>query len=225
MSESVVYFIKPIGMDGPIKIGFSKNPERRMKSFATWCPFPLEIICTAPGVAHDEGRLHRRFANLHTHGEWFLSSPLLRETIHAILNGASIKSACEGINIKRAIRNQKVLPASDDRKLCIRYNGRIRDRVSRFRRKTWSKGHWSAPADVAAIITRWYGTKTHGADGIKPTPEQLAILDAFLAVETENCIFTPFTDEELAKQAAERERNRLWAIQRKNESIQERAEA
>ena len=39
-----VYFIKPIGMDGPIKIGCSVSPDRRRETLEWWCPFPLEIL-------------------------------------------------------------------------------------------------------------------------------------------------------------------------------------
>jgi hypothetical protein len=58
-----VYFIKPVGMDGPIKIGCSNIPEHRLVSLSMWSPFPLEIIGKTPGNLKDEGFLHRCFSD------------------------------------------------------------------------------------------------------------------------------------------------------------------
>lgn len=94
-----VYFIKPIGMDGPIKIGTSHSPLERIKTFATWSPIPLELIGAVPGSHAEETFLHQRFADLHSHLEWFRSSPLLLRTIRRILDGETFASACEGLPV------------------------------------------------------------------------------------------------------------------------------
>jgi hypothetical protein len=82
-----VYFIKPIGMDGPIKIGFSQNPKHRLEQLMVWSPFPLEIAAAMPGTWHDEQELHKRFASTRLHKEWFSASPELLEYIATVPTG------------------------------------------------------------------------------------------------------------------------------------------
>jgi hypothetical protein len=36
--QSYVYFIKPVGLPGPIKIGFSVNTRERLLSLGAWSP-------------------------------------------------------------------------------------------------------------------------------------------------------------------------------------------
>lgn len=82
-----VYFLKPIGMAGPIKIGCSQWPENRLKALDIWSPFPLELIVSVPGEHQEERRLHWRFRDSRSHGEWFFVSPDLLALIdHVRLN-------------------------------------------------------------------------------------------------------------------------------------------
>lgn len=82
-----VYFIKPIGMDGPIKIGCSFAPSNRKASLETWSPFPLEIIAEIDGDFRLERRFHAAFLDDHCHHEWFRVSPRLSMVIAEINAG------------------------------------------------------------------------------------------------------------------------------------------
>lgn len=82
-----VYFIKPIGMDGPVKIGCSQSPSLRRSALETWCPFPLEIVAEIVGDAFIESRFHRKFLASHLRSEWFAASPELSATIQQINDG------------------------------------------------------------------------------------------------------------------------------------------
>lgn len=53
---SFVYFVKPVGQDGPVKIGFSETPIDRLSTLMTWSPIPLEIAIAIPGDRELEGR-------------------------------------------------------------------------------------------------------------------------------------------------------------------------
>ena len=53
-----VYFVRPVGMRGPIKIGCSKLPENRIKSLMVWSPFELEIAVAIPGNFKLEKAIH-----------------------------------------------------------------------------------------------------------------------------------------------------------------------
>lgn len=79
-----VYFLRPIGMDGPVKIGCSMAPELRLQSYMPWSPYPLEVAATLPGDHRLEARFHNQFRAQHTHHEWFTASPELTATIEAI---------------------------------------------------------------------------------------------------------------------------------------------
>lgn len=83
-----VYFIRPVGMNGPVKIGCSVHPPQRLYAMLAWSPFPLEIAATIDGDHWVERRFHARFIHLHERNEWFSWSPELGSTIEAINSGA-----------------------------------------------------------------------------------------------------------------------------------------
>lgn len=70
----LIYFLRPVGQLGPIKIGCSKLPALRLETLTTWSPVRLELICSVPGTHKDERTLHGMFAKHHVHGEWFGAS-------------------------------------------------------------------------------------------------------------------------------------------------------
>ncbi len=108
MNQGHVYFIRPVGMVGPIKIGTTLIPMKRLKELTHWSPFPLEIIGAVVGGHFHETFLHNRFANQHSHSEWFHSSPLLLQTIDRLLAGETFESACADIPVVGKIRSLKV---------------------------------------------------------------------------------------------------------------------
>ena len=66
-----VYFIQA-GENGPIKIGRSTNPMKRLLSLQTGASEPLRLLATIPTVGPQlEAELHREFAHLRLYGEWF----------------------------------------------------------------------------------------------------------------------------------------------------------
>jgi hypothetical protein len=83
-----VYFLRPIGQDGPVKIGSSVAPEVRLATYMHWSPMPLEIAATLQVAKRSvEGRFHSAFRHLHTHHEWFRADPALTAAIDAIRAG------------------------------------------------------------------------------------------------------------------------------------------
>ncbi|WP_303758379.1 GIY-YIG nuclease family protein [Sphingobium yanoikuyae] len=70
-----VYFIKPVGMDGPIKIGCSRSPDGRRKTLDTWSPFALEVVAEIDGDLDIERRFHALLEPWHDRREWFSASP------------------------------------------------------------------------------------------------------------------------------------------------------
>ena len=69
MRSGYVYWIQCDG--GPIKIGFSVNPEKRLRELQAANPYPLRILGTVRALKDDERDLHLRFAQHRVRGEWF----------------------------------------------------------------------------------------------------------------------------------------------------------
>ena len=74
-TKGLVYFMRRSDGVGPVKIGCSQWPEKRLAMFQIWSPEPLEIVATANGTFNDERRLHRQFEQFRLHSEWFEAAP------------------------------------------------------------------------------------------------------------------------------------------------------
>ena len=81
----MIYFIQD-GPDGAIKIGYSSDPQRRLRELQTGAGRPLRILHTMYGTVEDERRLHRAYACLRQHGEWFTPGEDLRSYIDLLAN-------------------------------------------------------------------------------------------------------------------------------------------
>lgn len=176
-----IYFIKPVGMDGPIKIGCSATTDQRLCDLAMWSPFPLEVMGKTPGTLKDEGFLHRCFSEYHSHHEWFYFTPALGETIKKIL-ASSLDEVRGSLTPKKSIRRgrQKRAERTENQKLEASFASRI-GAVQRRLRKDNEKGIWYAPADVRQIMRRWHGWPYRKTAGVPPTNVELARLEEYLA--------------------------------------------
>lgn len=76
--DGFVYFVVR-GFDGPIKIGWSQDVERRVSELQTANAEPLRLIGKIPGRMIDESRMHGQFAHLRMEAEWFQNSPEIHE--------------------------------------------------------------------------------------------------------------------------------------------------
>jgi hypothetical protein len=66
--ERLTYFIQA-GENGPIKIGSSNDPFRRLRTLQTGNDRPLVMLLAASGDF--ERKLHQKFAHLQLANEWF----------------------------------------------------------------------------------------------------------------------------------------------------------
>lgn len=76
----MVYFAREMP-DGPIKIGFATNVERRLNNLQIGNPREIKVVAAFPGTLATEDRVHRLFFNDHLRGEWFQPSPGLLQFI------------------------------------------------------------------------------------------------------------------------------------------------
>lgn len=98
--QKSIYFLKPVGMSGPIKIGCSRFAKDRILEISRQSPIALEIVCTIPGDGKTEHALHRLFASCHSHLEWFHASPELLEFIDRLNGGVALSEIVDVAEIK-----------------------------------------------------------------------------------------------------------------------------
>jgi hypothetical protein len=82
-SERWIYFIQR-GEDGPIKIGISNNPFKRLETFQTASDEKLHIRGVFRGTTADEALLHQKFAAQRLRGEWFENTLEIRVAIEEL---------------------------------------------------------------------------------------------------------------------------------------------
>jgi hypothetical protein len=92
-----VYFMRPVGMAGPVKIGFSRQCDERLIALSIWSPFPLEIAAKVPGTLALEGQFHSYLLADHSHCEWFHPTTKVLETVAAVSAGTFDFSVLDGL--------------------------------------------------------------------------------------------------------------------------------
>jgi hypothetical protein len=181
-ASSRVYFIKPVGMDGPIKIGCSALPEKRLADLMAWSPLPLEVIGSVAGTINDEQFLHGCFAHIHSHREWFHSSLPLRNMISEIIAAGSIAPARAAMKPTGSIRKGGRKNWTPDQRKQSSYGHRIRWALNKLRREDETEiVYATVPDEVRAIMTKWHGNPYRGRPGPPATDAEVARLEAFLA--------------------------------------------
>lgn len=85
MSE--VYFIRPVGQKGPVKIGCTTLLRDRLAGLNMWSPLLLEVAAITPGAYDLERRFHALFLASRDRGEWFHWSQELEDVIAGVAAG------------------------------------------------------------------------------------------------------------------------------------------
>lgn len=88
-----VYFIRPVGMSGPIKIGCSEGPLGRLHQHSRGSPVELELITSMEGDGAVERSIHAMFMRDHLRNEWFAWSPKLQALIESVQAGTFDRSS------------------------------------------------------------------------------------------------------------------------------------
>lgn len=192
--RSRVYFARCRGMVGPIKIGCTTNPETRVQALSTWAPFPVEVVVTIPGGFDLEGRIHRRFAHLHSHREWFRADDELLGVIDWLLAGAAIEQATNLDAPTGEIRAKRAWSEVSKRRAS--YASRLRHAVARAEAATRQDHLW-APSDADNIMARWWRSN------LEPSGIDIARLEEVIADPIAHCVPYPdrFPDETWGKAA------------------------
>lgn len=91
-----LYFIRPVGRAGPVKIGITLNPHQRLACHQTYSPVALEYagLAEIDGAAALERALHRQFADVRSHSDWFAGTEELYEAIGAVVASQAGPERC-----------------------------------------------------------------------------------------------------------------------------------
>lgn len=81
----MVYFIQA-GENGPIKIGKSVDPQKRLAQLQTSSERPLRILLTLVGDESRECAYHKLWAEHRIRGEWFDPAPEIVEYVRSKTN-------------------------------------------------------------------------------------------------------------------------------------------
>lgn len=106
-----VYFIKTEALPPMVKIGKARNPEERMATLQTGCPYELKLIgtVTCRSDMHAEAaekRLHAHFQAERTRGEWFRYTDRVARIVASIV-GKPASAIHDSINACHEISRQK----------------------------------------------------------------------------------------------------------------------
>lgn len=92
-----LYFIR-VGFGGPIKIGVSRNPDRRLAQLQCGSAERLVLLGSVPGGFADEAAIHRHLADHRVQGEYFAPSPETLELIAMMMRDHADALEDEGLS-------------------------------------------------------------------------------------------------------------------------------
>lgn len=82
LMDDICYFIG--SKNGPVKIGWTRDVKKRLRTLQTAHPFKLEILATTAGGEIAEARYHAKFADYRLEGEWFTPCQGIRAEIRRL---------------------------------------------------------------------------------------------------------------------------------------------
>lgn len=97
-----VYFIG--GDCDCVKIGFAKDPVKRLKQLRIGSPTPLFLLAMTAGEPHHEKEYHRKFRHDWSHGEWFRKTPKLMGLIEGFVRRENYERNKRGLPNMPAIQ-------------------------------------------------------------------------------------------------------------------------
>lgn len=174
-----VYFMRPIGQQGPIKIGCSAQPIKRLRDVETWSPLPLEIVAHAPGGNSHERILHYRFGQHRLHGEWFAENAELIALMARVAETGALppmdipngpgqwKEAVSKAAVRRKVRDPSLHVAKS----------RLTSRISAAEKHAYGYGFGeNRPEEIVAIIASYQGFASE-----MPGPAEMAMIEEYCA--------------------------------------------
>jgi hypothetical protein len=152
-----VYFIRPVGQEGPVKIGCSEWPFKRLDTLMSWSPVPLEVAVDVPGCMKLEKRFHSMFVSDWMHREWFKGSPRLTAVIDRLKAGENPERVAQHEGAPVDLRRRSIYQNPSWRRWRS-YEARM---MSRF-------GYGGTPVRAREVLHAW-------RESVPDMPDQAAI--------------------------------------------------
>lgn len=96
MKAGYVYFVQAAD-GGPIKIGWTENPERRVEQLQASTHQELRLLDYILGDRRVERALHDLLADYRVRGEWFDDCLVVRDAINDTMRGAEVRDLRESL--------------------------------------------------------------------------------------------------------------------------------
>lgn len=179
MKEKFIYFLRPIGEQGPIKIGCSIDPKHRLGGVEIWSPVRLELICYAPGSHFHENWLHTSFVDDRLHGEWFSWSPALQNIIDRVLECGVLPPVATPSSREEAREYKRAHPrkmSKRDKNASIA-KSKLTNKINNAERHAngYAMLLYVRPDEIAEIMARY-----DGYSGTLPTEEEISVIDQYV---------------------------------------------
>lgn len=168
----VVYFCKPVGLLGPIKVGCTTNSLERLQQLMSWSPVDLEIVASVPGDFRLERLIHSILSEHHIRHEWFHPCDALVSGIIKLKAGDPIEVAFDLAAPKGSIAKKRAGKVwTEWRKKLVSYSSRLRFASDRL---DTDGEYFTFPDDVKHIIGSWRRTSVISPRDIDRLNEVLA---------------------------------------------------
>ena len=168
-----VYFVKPVGQAGPIKIGHSTYPPARLNTLQTWSPVELELVSSFQGSLATEKAVHERFAKWQVRGEWFEPVPELVALMGGIRDGGKLEDLVD-LTVKAGKLYRRPNTKSEKAKVIGSFKKRV-DAAMRFAKER--TGAWPLSEQVAVILNSAGGYRREYRE---LTPDEIETLEDFI---------------------------------------------
>lgn len=149
MSTQSIYVIA--SENGPVKIGFSRSPKKRLSKLRTGCFSPIYLAYSEEAEGDIAGLIERRAHDIlqahRRHGEWFSVSP---EEAIAAIKRAAVEIASERISAsEQELRRRLVLEAIASKRFLAAVDVRYLLNVAcNGNQRTWAIEHGVSPQYV-----------------------------------------------------------------------------
>ena len=179
--EKHVYFLRPVGARGPIKIGCSCEPEKRVRGVEIWSPLKLEIAAFVPGGHREESILHQMFGADRLHGEWFSNSNQLSSVIEFCVRTGKLPPLDYSLDPYRKKRADPKSKSAMTRRISPvdqRNKSRVTAKLLKAERRVYGfASTYMRPDEIEEIYQSY-----QGAFSSLPSDEQLRLLNEYIGM-------------------------------------------
>jgi hypothetical protein len=178
----LVYFVRPTGKLGPIKIGYSsKDVRERVRQISAQSPLPVEMVACVPGSKRLEANIHQCLAASHSHFEWFHPTDEVLAFLEKVIAGVAVDQAIDLSSRRGHIRINPSTQWDAATRKKMSYLHKVRLATNRARKALGS--FVMPPPAIRAAIAEMRKAPLNA--------DQEAAIAAYIANPVDHCILPP----------------------------------